>query len=488
MRLKKYRNLLDSCNGKGSGILRLYRYRNAEKMLNYKELENKNMFFAPSDMQNDPMEGISDIVWNGDYIAWENLFKNYCMNLCQVILFYSTAIVCKEDTIFDSMKKITAGFNSQIPYRYVLTQAANQFVTNEYVILFLNHLINRDVRKYELMIMIKCIHPLALQAALMNLYPDETQYPIAIEKLLQLYDYEKIKTYLSEEENPIKVELFFQKFYSVVQGIITGGMRSEKKHDISKVVDAYLFVINHFTGYYICEITKWCFPNYFMVCFSKNCENSSMWSYYADAHKGVCLIYEISDDNQELVVKKPPAFGIPYGENKKLKFYNIDYQKKLLRIEFFSHCLKILQLKDELRNGWIFNEDGNFSKSFVKMIDDKEGWLKEYEKLVFGVATRKDEDWKHEEEMRLIMPDYWKDEICSTGAAMEYDFSKLVGVIFGINTPEDVKLKVIEALENAKELDDNFEFYQAYYDYIDGKIGKWEIPIADLRKRKFGNK
>lgn len=52
-----------------------------------------------------------------------------------------------------------------------------------------------------------------------------------------------------------------------------------------------------------------------------------MWSYYADAHKGVCLIYEVPDDNQELVVKKPPAFGIPYGEIKKLKFYNIDYQK-----------------------------------------------------------------------------------------------------------------------------------------------------------------
>lgn len=122
------------------------------------------------------------------------------------------------------------------------------------------------------------------------------------------------------------------------------------------------------------------------------------------------------------------------------------------------------------------------------MVNDKEGWLKEYEKLVFDVATRKDEDWKHEKEIRLIMPDYWKDEICSTGAAMEYDFSKLVGVIFGINTPESVKLKVIEALENAKKLDNNFEFYQAYYDYVDGKIAKWEIPITELRKRKFGNK
>lgn len=181
-------------------------------MLSYKELENKNMFFTPSNMQNDPMEGISDIVWNGDYIAWENLFKNYYMNLGHAIVSYGTAIVCEENTIFDDMKIVRAGFNSQIPYRYVLTKAANQFVTNEYVILFLNYLINRDVRKYELMIMMKCIHPLAIQAALMNLYSDETQYPIAIEKLLQLYDYEKVKTYLSEEkDDPIHVELFFSK-------------------------------------------------------------------------------------------------------------------------------------------------------------------------------------------------------------------------------------------------------------------------------------
>lgn len=456
-------------------------------MLSHKELENKNMFFAPSNMQNDPMEGISDIVWNGDYIAWENLFKNYCMNLGHAIVSYGTAIVCEKNTIFDNMKIVRAGFSSQILYRHVLTQAANQFVSNEYVILFLNYLINRDVRKYELLIMMKCIHPLAIQAALMNLYPYETQYPITIEKLLKLYDYEKVKTYLSERnDDPIRVERFFQEFYSIVQGIIIGGKRSVEKHDISKMDDAQLFLLNHFTGYYISEITKWCFPNYFMVCFSKNCENSSMWSYYADAHKGVCLIYEVPDDKQELILKKPPVSGMLYDEIKKLKFYNIDYQKKLLKINFFSYCLKILQLKDELKKSWVFSENGNMSKNFVKMIDDQEGWLMEYEKLVFGVVTRKNEDWKHEEEMRLIMPDYWKDEICSAGAAMEYDFSKLVGVIFGINTPEDVKLKVIEALENAKKLDDNFEFYQAYYDYIDGKIGKWKIPIADLRKGKLG--
>ena len=469
--------------------MRLYRYRNAEQMLKYEELENRNMFFASSIMQNDPMEGISDIVWNGDYVAWENLLKNYCMNLCQAILLYGTAVVCEESEIFDSMKIVKAGFNSQIPYRYVLTQAANQFVTNEYVILFLKYLIDRDIRKYEFMAIIKCIHPLAIQASLMNLYHDETQYPIAIEKLLKLYDYEKIRAYLSgEKENSIKVELFFQKFYSVIQGIKIGRMSSEEKCDMNKEVDAQLLLLNNYAEHYINEISKWCYPNYFMVCFSKNCENSSMWSYYADAHKGICLIYEVPDDKQELQVKKPPAFGIPYGELKKLKFYNIDYQKKLLRIDFFSYCLKILQLKDELRNNWICNEDGNISKSFVNMVNDKEEWIKEYEKLVFDVATRKDEDWKHEKEMRLIMPDYWKDEICSTGAAMEYDFSKLVGVIFGINTPENVKLKVIEALESAKKLDNSFEFYQAYYDYMDGKIAKWEIPITELRKGKFGNK
>lgn len=463
--------------------MKMYRYRNAEQMLNFKEIENKNMFFAPSNMQNDPMEGISDVVWNGDYIAWENLFRNYCMNLCQAIVSYDIAEICEESKIYDYMKIIKAGFNTQEPYFYVSTQAAKQFVTNKYVMVVLDYLIDRDVRKYELIAIMKCIYPLAIQSILMNLYADETQYPIAIDKILKLHEYDKLINYLSRENiNSIQAENYFQKLHSVIQGMIIAEMYNKGNYERDKKFEAQLLLLNDYTDYYINEITKWCFPNYYMTCFSKNCENSSMWSYYADAHKGVCLIYDIPDEDKALNVIKPPAFGIPYGEKNQMKFYDISYQKKLVKIEFFKNCLKIMQLKDVLKNYWILNEKGDKSKSFGKMIDDKEGWLKEYESLVINVSTRKDKDWRYEEETRLIMLDYWKDEICSKGAAMEYDFSKLVGIIFGINMLENVKIKIIQALNRVGKLNDNFEFYQAFYDDKNGNISKIKIPITEVIK------
>lgn len=467
-------------------MLRLYRYRNAEQMLKFKEIEKKNMFFAPSNMQNDPMEGISDIIWNGDYIAWKNLFKNYCMNLTQAILFHGIATCCDDGECYNTIKVIKSGFIRKSPYYYKLCQAASQFVDNEYVELFLNYMLDRDVRQYELITILKCVHPLALQVALENIYSEREQYPIEIDKLLKLYDYRDVEQHLTNKnKDSMQVELSFQNISSFFEGLRIGGIcRCSDSHTTSKEIEAILFIVRSYSNHYVNEISRWCLPNYFMTCFSKSCENSSMWGYYASAHKGICLIYDIPDDNQELEVKTPPAFGIPFGEKKKLKFYDVDYQKRLVKIDFFSNCLKIMQLKDELKNDWIFDESGNKSKSFAKTINDKDGWCKDYERLAISIATRKDEDWKHEEEMRLILPDYWKDEICSAGAAIEYDFSKLVGIIFGINTQEEVKVEIIQALKSLKNLNGNFQFYQGYYNYINGKISKIKIPITESFKEK----
>lgn len=465
-------------------MLRLYRYRNAEQMLKFKEIEKKNMFFAPSSMQNDSMEGISDIVWNGDCITWKNLFKNYCMNLTQVILFHKIGTFSDNAECYNSIKVIKSGFIRKNQYYYKLCQAASQFVANKYVELFLNYMLDRDVRQYELITILKCIHPLALQVALDNIYLEKEQYPIAIDKLLKIYNYRDLEQYLTNRNrDSMQMETFFQSINLFFEGLKIGKIyKCSASHTTSKEIEATLFIVRSYSNHYVNEISKWCIPNYFMTCFSKNCENSSMWGYYANAHKGICLIYDIPDDNQELEVKKPPTLGMPFGEKKKLKFYDVDYQKRLIKINFFSNCLKIMQLQDELKNDWILNENGNKSKIFAKMINDKEAWREDYERLVISIATRKDDDWKHEKEMRLILPDYWKDEIDGGGAAMEYDFSKLVGVIFGINTQEEVKVEIIQALKNSKNLDSNFQFYQAYYNYINGKISKRKIPIIESFK------
>ena len=60
-----------------------YRFRSIDSLLGkHREFEEQTIYFANPEELNDPMEGLRDIVWNGDKIVWTNFFKHYvfCLN------------------------------------------------------------------------------------------------------------------------------------------------------------------------------------------------------------------------------------------------------------------------------------------------------------------------------------------------------------------------------------------------------------------------
>ena len=57
----------------------IYRFRDAQKLLAYKELENSEIYFSPYDQLNDPMEGFLNVFWQGDTIAWIGLIKHFIL-------------------------------------------------------------------------------------------------------------------------------------------------------------------------------------------------------------------------------------------------------------------------------------------------------------------------------------------------------------------------------------------------------------------------
>ena len=60
-----------------------FRFRTIDALLGqFQELKEQTIYFASPDELNDPMEGLRDIVWNGDQIVWTNFFKHYifCLN------------------------------------------------------------------------------------------------------------------------------------------------------------------------------------------------------------------------------------------------------------------------------------------------------------------------------------------------------------------------------------------------------------------------
>ena len=77
----------------------------------------------------------------------------------------------------------------------------------------------------------------------------------------------------------------------------------------------------------------------------------------------------------------------------------------------------------------------------------------------------KTKDREYEKEYRLILSGLLDDEIKKENRILQYDYKHLKGLIFGIKTPLEDKLKIINIIANKSKIHNrsNFEFYQAYY-------------------------
>ena len=63
-------------------MVHYYRFRPTDALLDKrKELENQEIYFAPPEDLNDPMEGFKDLFWRGDEIVWRNFLKHYLLCL-----------------------------------------------------------------------------------------------------------------------------------------------------------------------------------------------------------------------------------------------------------------------------------------------------------------------------------------------------------------------------------------------------------------------
>lgn len=60
----------------------LYRFRDIDHLIGkYEELKKQEIYFASQNELNDPLEGMFQIVWDGDNIAWRGLINNYLLCL-----------------------------------------------------------------------------------------------------------------------------------------------------------------------------------------------------------------------------------------------------------------------------------------------------------------------------------------------------------------------------------------------------------------------
>lgn len=133
----------------------------------------------------------------------------------------------------------------------------------------------------------------------------------------------------------------------------------------------------------------------------------------------------------------------------------------------------------KLKSFWYTDKDGAVSKCADDIFKSEDEWRGRYWKHFTEAIVTKSRDWRHEKEYRLILTSIFDDFAQKNNRIVKYNFSELEGVIFGIKTTVQDKLRIIDIIQRkcVAENRENFKFYQAVYDADKSRISRIEMGL-----------
>ena len=471
--------------------VKFYRFRSMENLLGkYQELEQQTIYSASPDQLNDPIEGFRDIVWSGDKIVWTNLFKHYvyCLNTRYPL----------HRTINDSMEIDADKIPIQGRWDRLLTPQEQRFNSVWYWFQNLPKLpqmiealanTNRKIRYRELEYYLRMIQNSILSLIMylsldhQGISESERQQLTAqisnmaqeslVSILIPLALFEKAET--EEEVNALLRE----------KGEVWNNERINRLLN-NPNSEGTLEGIDHlsfdFPTAYLNEIERLLWPKWYTACFMKDYRNSSVWGSYGDGHKGACLIFESvkADGTHKLELSERAGKGV-----RTIPFYEVIYANKPGEVDFFRSIGRTTV--EQLMELWYTDAEGNVSECAAHIPrdgeidnDDTVAWRKSYWDSFYRDITTKTKDWEYEQEYRLILADSLRQFDEQESRTLKYGFNSLKGIIFGINTSDGDRLRIINIIQGKceKKKRTNFKFYQAYYSPENGDIRKYEIQLS----------
>lgn len=480
----------------------LYHYRSIDSAL--PEISDSTFRFASCEELNDPLETYLHVFWQGDKSAWEGMFRNYVCSLYYAIECY--LLEADGNKLRNSTLMIDIERFGDVPMGKILKELGEEFLSDDNI-----HKLSSvygdeqlKVQREELQMLFQFIHRKALELCIKKnrdngLMPkDEADQFLehltngvdeksqnAFDEVIDIIQSQKIddeKRYIlskiSEELCEDKIELSYinegLKDESFLYPHNKESENMDKRLVIKKGKDSvssesiqhrnWMMLMVDFPKVYVNQLIYMLYPECFIVCFSANNNNSAMWGNYADHHKGVCLIYE-TDEKQSIFV-----------QNRFIKAEKVVYKGEIIERNFFESfgCLTFPQIKK-----WLTGTDG--ISCCHDVFRDENEWREQYWKVYQMKNYRKLDSWANEEEYRLVIDNTFYDYSEPDKRILPYDFEALKGVIFGIETSEYDKLRIMKSLMKRKKVNKDFSFWQAEYD---DKIQKIKVREKKLWKMK----
>lgn len=460
----------------------LYHYRSIESAL--PEVENSTFRFASREELNDPMEGYLNIYWQGDRAAWEGLFRNYVCSVYQAIEFYllrADIDMLQHNTLLTDMGRF-----DDVPLGGVLKKLGESFLADEEIQRLCSIYGDNGLKaeREELQMLLRLIHNKAMEACVQRnlkdgLVPEEEAQPIlkhlsAGRARVPAYPYKQAEEAIksgewSDEYRQVSMKSMEEIWEDLTEQLyIKAGLEDEDflyhhgdKKD-SKFTEGkaesrqrrnWLSVMVDFPRNYMEQLIRMTYPESFVVCFSARNDNSAMWGNYADNHRGVCLVYDMGE---EQAIRIGKASSLTQHKVKK-----VTYGGEPLERNFFESLGRFTmpQIKR-----WLTGIGGISSCCKVYSMET-DVWREQYWKIFETKNYRKLTAWAHEEEYRIVIDNMFYEYSKPETRILKYDAAALKGVIFGINTSEYDKERIVKAVAGRGEMCEDFVFQQARFHY-----------------------
>ena len=437
--------------------MKLYRYRSIKSAL--AELEDGAFYFAEPRELNDPIEGYAKIFLQGDAPAWEGLLKNF---VCSMFYALQTHLLmagrfhgaAQENFLSDLQSRSllpNLRHFDESPLSRIFAELAENFLAEDVVRQVVDFYGGGNVKCYgrELEFILRTVTNAALKISVgkcktLGLIRDDfnenffdVAYEISFDELKSATDAER-KRRIDELEN-LNCDV-------MESGLLALKLNRPSSNTAFRFKQNLLWLQFVFPRSYCDRLKEIIYPNGYVVCFSDTPTNSAMWGNYADNHRGVCFVYETKTfDGREYI-----NFAA-----KSLEVKPIKYSAQVIERNFFDTLRHLSFVSAE---DWLTGRGGvRSSKLDEKLADEYDADYREkfYHKL---------NDWRHEHEYRLFLPDKFYRYGDRLARRLRYDVDALKGIIFGIRTSIDDKLELIQRLVRLRKSLHDFEFWQAEYD------------------------
>jgi len=463
----------------------VYRFRPMGAVLHgYQELAKQEIHLASPKDLNDPMEGYKDVFWQGDPILWRNLLRHYVLCLLRA---YMECLLMTEDD-FEQPTICGALTETDLPtdaYRSLYRETVEMFFSEDRVRQWFEILSewSEPVCKEQLLFHLSHVHQFAIQAVIAafaknGVLPGPApQIPptarLNLETLRDLKSRPEGRAAVMDLLWEVGAEIISQQNLRLMYN-----QRTQASAQTSKKRD---WLMLQFPAHYIDALIEWLIhPPWYTACFSSSCDNASMWSTYADHHRGMALMFSVEEDpsgdcslplegvtGSSFVAgrdpKSTPLFGVsPH------RLHRVNYSTGATRVDFFRFISQLPH--PSLLRTWWCDENSHLSPRVADVGSDMEKWRNELWGFFDESATRKLPDWEHEREYRVVVADILGSR--RKYPFLKYDFGSLAGVVFGMRTSIDDKMEVMKIMESkcrARGRTD-FQFLEARYSSSAGRL------------------